>query len=106
MLRVCLETKDAWLDGKPLDLPPIRWALLERLVRYGRRGLTTPRDVLVEVWNETEALKDDYALLQCTITLLRKQLGQGSIVNRIGIGYRLTIPVEIMEVDSIVKGER
>jgi len=92
-LTACLDTSDFWLDGEMLFLAKRPTQILSCLVRH--RGFTTSLDALGAIWDE-EPEETGYRGTQVEISRLRRVLGRDSIRSRIGVGYVLTIPVEIV----------
>lgn len=86
-LRLPLEDRRVFVDGRPVDLTPTEHRLLVTLAR--RRGAAATRASLVQ-----EALDPDQDSaernLDVHISRLRKKLGDGRLVETVwGVGYRL-----------------
>jgi two-component system KDP operon response regulator KdpE len=82
---------DVSLEGEPVKLTPIEYALLKVLAKNAGR-IVTQRQLLREVWGPESEEQGQY--LRVHITHLRKKLMSNDpsfgIVNEPGIGYRLT----------------
>jgi DNA-binding response OmpR family regulator len=93
MIRARPDTHDYWLDGKPILVTWTEGEIMARLCQYA--GYTTPLDVLLEIWGESRA-QYGYHIVSNAIGRLKAKLPAGAIECRKGIGYRLTLPVEMV----------
>jgi len=81
--------RDVRIDGRPLDLSPLEYALLEMLARHAGRVLTH-RQLLTAIWGIAHA--EDVQYLRVYIGHLRQKLGPEAgayLRTEVGVGYRL-----------------
>ena len=92
-LHICLESRDAWMGGKYLELTRHEFDLLCLLARHPGR-VFLKEQIYEHVW-EKESGKTDNAT-RCVISSLRKKLKQYADKEYIqtvrGIGYKFVIP--------------
>ena len=84
-LEIDLAARTVRVDGEPVHLTPIEYALLRTLVR-SRGRLLTHRALLVEVWGPEYA--NDTAVLRTHIANLRRKIGSEHVTTDPGVGYR------------------
>jgi DNA-binding response OmpR family regulator len=91
-LKVCIETKDFWLDGKRLLLTGrISEVLCVLALSNGHTALYSKFRC---VWEDYDmSVRYDRHALQNLVSRLRKVIGGESIITRDGVGYVMTIPV-------------
>jgi DNA-binding response OmpR family regulator len=90
-LRLDPNTREVWVDNKPIVLTPIEYTLLYHLCRNSGR-VVTHQALLSKIWGSESV--DDRHLLTVHINHLRSKLGDrtdnsGIIVTERGVGYRL-----------------
>ena len=77
-------------DGRPLDLSPKEFAVLEALMR-AQPGVLSAEDLLEQVWDEHA---DPFTnVVFVTISRLRRKLGDPQVIeSRPRVGYRISLP--------------
>lgn len=87
-VKMDLEMRGLWVDGKRIELTPTEWDLLTALAR--RRGMVFKTEVLIDMFSKgSHIITSD--TIYVYINALRKKLGRhGSLIETIrGVGYRL-----------------
>jgi DNA-binding response OmpR family regulator len=86
--RLALDTnrQTASVDGRPLDLTPLEFRLLNYLVHAGDRA-ATPGELLEHLYGDDDAREAN--ALEAVIARLRRKTGPGVIGTRRGFGYFL-----------------
>lgn len=92
-LRVCRDSRSVWVAGRPLDLPPKVFGLLEQLAADPLR-VFTKQELLRSVWDWRGSVTKTRTL-DTQASRLRRALreadpgGRAWVVNRWGVGYAL-----------------
>ena len=89
--RVDLAAKQVLREGRPVQLTPTEWGILEMLARHPGR-LVAQRDILREVWGPGYATETNY--LRVYLAQLRRKLEPNPsdpqhLLTEAGMGYRL-----------------
>lgn len=79
-------TRDVRIGGRPVDLTPREYTLLEYLIRNAGR-VVSKTEILDHVWDR--AIRTDPNAVEVYVGYLRRKLGRGSLETVRGVGYRL-----------------
>jgi two-component system KDP operon response regulator KdpE len=92
-LRIDLLDRQVTAQGKPVELTPIEYRILQTLAR-NRGKIVTKSALLQQVWGAATSSTDEH--LRVHLTAVRKKLrahGCDSLIHtETGVGYRLTLP--------------
>ena len=91
-LEMDLETREVWRAGRPVELTPTEYRLLEYLLSNPRRVLTR-QQILERVWDYT--FEGNASVLETYISYLRQKIdtvGPPLIHTVRGVGYSLRLP--------------
>lgn len=102
-LKVCVETKDFWLDGKRLNLAKRLTDAL--LLLASRRGYTASIEALMHDAEFDISVQDDRHAMYNIISRLRRILGKGIIVSRDGVGYYLSVSILFVKIGDLEGGD-
>jgi len=89
-LRLDMEKRQLWLEGKEVQLTPVEYKLLTVMVKHAGKVLTH-NQLLKEVWGKHTA--EHATNLRIYVQHLRKKLGDAAVTPKfikteIGVGYR------------------